>query len=114
MTSLASWLIAFTLTVAVELPVVLAMTRGNDLGWRRCCGIVLLGQLITHPLVWFIFPTIPGITGNTALTLSELYAWLGEAAVYAVMGLAPTPLGALGIAGVANGLSLAAGYLLFS
>jgi hypothetical protein len=114
MSSLSSWLIAFVFTVAIELPVVLAMTRDTRIGWRRCCAIVLLGQLITHPMVWFVFPTIPGITGNTALTLSELYAWLGEAALYAVMGLSPTPLGALGIAGVANGLSLAAGLLLFS
>jgi hypothetical protein len=111
---MAGWLVAFALTVALELPVVLALTRNGKLGWRRCCSIVLLGQLITHPLVWFVFPTIPGITGSTALTLSELYAWLGEAALYAVMGLAPTPLGALGIAGVANGLSLAAGLVLFS
>ena len=108
----AGWLYAFSLTVAIELPVVLLLTQSNALTWRRRAAFGLLAQLITHPLVWFVFPTIPGITGRTALTLSELCAWIVEAGVYVLAGVAPTTLSALGVAGVANGLSLAAGVLM--
>lgn len=114
MSSLSAWAIAFVLTVAIEVPVVLALTRDSKWDWRRRSGIVLLGQLLTHPLVWFVFPTIPGITGRTALTLSELYAWLGEGALYALVGVAPTSLSAMGVAAVANGLSLAVGLIISS
>jgi hypothetical protein len=114
MSVLSAWMVAFVLTVAIEAPVVLAMTRDNRFSWRRRCAIVLLGQLMTHPLVWFVFPSIPGITGHTALTFSELYAWLGEAALYLALGLSPSALAAVGVAGVANGLSLAVGLLLSS
>jgi hypothetical protein len=106
------WLYAFLLTAAIEIPVVLVLTYGNAISWRRRASFGLLAQLVTHPFVWFIFPTIPGITGRTALTLSELYAWFAEAAVYALAGVAPTSLSALGVAGVANGLSLAVGLLM--
>jgi hypothetical protein len=114
MSYVLGWFLAFLLTVAIEVPIVVAMTRDNKMGWRRRASIVLLGQLITHPMVWFVFPTIPGITGHTAFTLSELYAWFGEAALYAALGLAPTSLGAVGVAGVANGLSLAVGLIISS
>jgi hypothetical protein len=108
----AGWLYAFSLTVAIELPVVLLLTQGNALTWQRRAGFGLLAQFITHPFVWFVFPTISGITGRTALTLSELCAWIVEAGVYVLAGVAPTTLSALGVAGVANGLSLAAGILI--
>jgi hypothetical protein len=107
-----AWLRAFLLTTVIEVPVLLALTRDSALGWQRRAAYGLMGQLMTHPLVWFVFPTIPGITGRTALTLSELFAWLGEAALYALAGVARTPLRAVGVAGIANGVSLAVGLLL--
>jgi hypothetical protein len=113
MSHLEGWLSAFVLTVAIELPVVLVLTRDSALAWQRRSAFVLCGQLMTHPLVWFVFPIIPGITGRTALTLSELWAWLGEAALYALAGVAPTALGAIGVAAVANAMSLAIGLLLY-
>jgi len=112
MSSGGGWLYAFLLTVAIELPVVLLLTQGNKLTWRRRVGFIFLAQAITHPFVWFVFPTIPGMTGRTALTVSELCAWIVEGAVYALAGLAPSSLSALGVAGVANGLSLAVGLLI--
>jgi hypothetical protein len=112
MSSVEGWLYAFLLTAAIEIPVVLALTSGSVLNWRRRAAFGFLAQLVTHPFVWFFFPTIPGITGRTALTLSELCAWIAEAAVYVLAGVAPTSLAALGVSGVANGLSLAVGLLL--
>lgn len=111
---IALWFRAFLLTTAIEVPIVLWLTREVPLpAWRRG-GISFFGQCATHPMVWFVFPYIVGLRGRTALTLSELWAWLGEAALYflALPGL--RPLRAVGIAGVANGASFALGLLLFS
>ena len=69
-------------------------------------------QLATHPLVWYAFPSIPGLAPLTALTLSELWAWVGEAAFYATTGMTRRPLGALGVSAIANGASLGVGLLM--
>ncbi len=103
------WLRAFVLTVLIEAPLVVYLTRDLPIPlWRRA-AIAVFAQFVTHPLVWYVFPFIPGLTGRTALTLSEFWAWLGEALFYAVVMKELRPLRAVGIAGIANGLSFAIG-----
>jgi hypothetical protein len=106
-----AWLIAFVVTFAVEAPVVLALTRGSSITFTRRLALVLFAQLATHPLVWFVFPAIPGLRGTTALALSEAWAWLAEAAFYALT-LDVRPTRALSISALANGASLLAGAAL--
>lgn len=106
----ARWFQAFVVTALVEVPVVLWLTRGSGPMHRRLT-IALFGQLATHPLVWFVFPFIPRLTGFEALALSELWALAAEAWLYAV-ALGLRPAAALGASGVANGLSFALGLLL--
>jgi hypothetical protein len=79
-----AWLFAFLLTVVVEAPVVLALTRDSGVPVAKRFALAFFAQLVTHPLVWFVFPAIPGLRGSTALALSEAWAWLGEAAFYGV------------------------------
>lgn len=107
-----AWLTAFLVTFVVEAPIVLALTRGSETGATRRLALVLFAQLSTHPLVWFVFPTIVGITGGTATLLSEIWACLAEAAFYALVlrGLPFTR--ALGISALANGASVLAGVAL--
>jgi hypothetical protein len=105
-------LVAFLATVAVEAPIVLALTRGSSLGAARRLGVIVFAQLATHPLVWFVFPRIAGITGHTSLLLSELWAWLGEAALYALALAGLRPTRALAVSAVANGASLLVGAAL--
>lgn len=108
----SAWLRAFLLTALIEVPVVLALTRDSAVTLRRRAMLAVFAQLTTHPLVWYVFPNVPGLDGGQALVLSEIWAWLGEAAFYAV-ALAPLrPLRAVGVAGLANGLSLGLGLLL--
>jgi hypothetical protein len=107
-----AWLLAFLVTVAVEAPVVLALTRGSEIGVARRLALIIYAQLATHPLVWFVFPHIVGLTGNGAATLSELWAWLGEAAFYALVLRGVSVTRALGISALANGASVAVGVLL--
>jgi hypothetical protein len=106
-----AWLVAFALTVAIEAPVVLALTRGSTLGAPRRLAFVVFAQLVTHPLVWFVFPAIPGLRGTTALALSEAWAWLAESAFYALT-LDVRPTRALAISALANGASLLVGAAL--
>lgn len=109
--SVGAWLSAFAMTTCIEAPIVLAATRDLPVRWPRMLALIVFAQLVTHPLVWFVFPYIPGVTGFTALVLSELWAWLAEACFFAVT-VPMRPSRALGVAGVANGISFAIGVLL--
>jgi hypothetical protein len=107
-----AWLLAFLVTVAVEAPIVLALTRGAETrAWRRL-ALVVFAQLATHPLVWFVFPYIVGLRGGTAALLSELWAWLAEAAFYALVLRGLGLPRALGVSAVANGASVLVGVAL--
>jgi hypothetical protein len=104
------WLGAFLVTCAIEIPLVLAFTRENGPPSRR--ALVALGaQLLTHPLVWFVFPGFAVLSPNAQFVAAELVAWLVEGAFYALMLRDLAPLRAFGIAGIANGLSFGLGLL---
>jgi hypothetical protein len=107
-----AWLEAFIVTVAVEAPIVLALTREVKLGWSKRLALIVFAQLATHPLVWFVFPRIAGLRGSTALMLSEAWAWLAEAVFYALTlpGVRPTRAG--GVSALANGASVLAGVII--
>jgi hypothetical protein len=108
-----AWLMAFLATVAVECPIVVALTRGHPTpAWRRAL-IAIFGQLVTHPLVWFVFPRLVGLTGLSSLALSELWAWLAEAAFYAVVLPGLSPARALGVSACANAASILVGLAIF-
>jgi hypothetical protein len=108
-----AWLLAFLATAAVEAPVVLALTRGLPTPpWRRAL-IAVFGQLVTHPLVWFVFPRLVGLSGRSSLALSELWAWLAEAAFYAVVLPGLSSARALGTSAIANAASILVGLALF-
>ena len=108
-----AWLMAFLATVAVEVPIVVALTRGHPTpAWRRAL-IALFAQLVTHPLVWFVFPRLVGLTGRLSLALSELWAWLAEAAFYAVVLPGLSPARALGVSALANAASILVGLAVF-
>jgi len=113
MPSPQAWLFAFLVTVAVEVPVVVALTRSHPTpAWRRAL-IAIFAQLVTHPLVWFVFPRLVGLTGRSSLALSELWAWLAEAAFYGVVLTGLSPARALGISAVANAASILVGLVIF-
>jgi hypothetical protein len=107
-----AWLVAFLITVAVEAPIVVALTRGLAARAPRRLALAVFAQLATHPLVWFVFPRIVGLTGRMSAILSELWAWLAEAAFYALVLPGLGPVRALGVSALANGASIAVGLLL--
>jgi hypothetical protein len=107
----AAWFAAFLLTVAVEVPIVVALTRVLPVRAGRRAALAVCAQLLTHPLVWFVFPRLAGLTGYQAMALSELWAWLAEAAFYLLVLPGLGPARALGVSAIANGASIVAGIV---
>ena len=106
-----AWLLAFLITVAVEVPIVVALTRACQVSATRRAALAVFAQLATHPLVWFVFPRIVGLTGRSSLLLSEAWAWLAETVFYliALPGLSVSR--AVAASAIANAASIAVGLL---
>ncbi len=76
-----AWLVAFGLTVAIEVPVLAWLGRRAEPSARRRTALVLFANLASHPAVWFVFPALP-LAWALTTALSETWAWLVEAALY--------------------------------
>lgn len=108
---LFAWMRAFALTLATELAVAAPLlSRHLPSVWRRL-SIVTFAQLVTHPVLWFVLPLLQ-LPRGAFLVTAELWAWLGEAALYLAAVPALPPRRALGVALAANSASLALGLLL--
>jgi hypothetical protein len=110
--ALTSWCAAFVVTALVEVPIVVAaLPAVRAPAWRRS-AVALAAQFVTHPVVWFLFPQIGALSPGEALWLSELWAWLVEAILFA-LALPGVPfLRAVGASALANGASLGVGCLI--
>lgn len=78
------WLRAFALTVAIELPVAVALLGASGrpgASISKRAGLVLFANLASHPVLWFVLSALP-LRGGWALALSETWAVLAEAALY--------------------------------
>jgi hypothetical protein len=99
------------LTLAVEWIVAFPLLAPTGAGPARRLGVVMLGNLATHPLVWFAFPQLR-LSGAERLVLSELFALSAETCTYLVVWPMLGPARAFGTSAVANGASLAVGLSL--
>jgi hypothetical protein len=106
-----SYLVALGLTLAIELPIYVALLRfGLKAAPGRALALALASNLLTHPLVWFVTPAIPGeISGfELALTVAEVLAMIAEALVLR-MGIRQRFSRLLIVSFVANAASLIVG-----
>jgi hypothetical protein len=76
---------------------------------RRAAGVVV-ANLCTHPLVWFLFPGL-ALGAGTRLALSEAWAVLAELAIYRIVWPALSIRRATLVSLAANAVSLAAGLI---
>lgn len=106
------WPQLFALTVLLELPLVLWLTAEAEPSRARRAIIILGAQLATHPLVFFFFPALP-LASFQRLALSEIFACLCEAGLYAAAFRGLSLRRALGVAFLANGFSFGAGLLIY-
>lgn len=106
----ANWLRAFGLTLLVELAIALPLLAPVEPRlWRRAAVVVVV-NLATHPLVWFLFPGL-AVGAGVRLALSEAWAVLAEMAIYRVVWPAlPIQRAAL-VSGAANAASLIVGLV---
>jgi hypothetical protein len=102
------WLVAFALTVAIEAPVVWFLVGPAEPRPMRKIGAIFYANLATHPAVWFIFPLLP-VSRGTSLALSEISAFVLEAALYAMLFDKISLRRAALVSLLANGLSLSVG-----
>jgi len=106
-----AWLRAFALTLLVEIPIAVPLLARAEPRIARRVAVVVVANLATHPLVWFLFP---GLTLGSAarLALSEVWALGAELAIYLIVWPS-LRFRRAGIASLAaNAASLAVGFLL--
>lgn len=105
------WLRAFAITVAVEALVATPLLRRAEPRVARRLAALLLVNLATHPLVWFLFP---GLATRYAIrvALSEAWAFGAEAGAYLVIWPHLGARRAFLVSLLANGASFGAGMLL--
>jgi hypothetical protein len=77
----------------------------------RRAAAVALGQLATHPLVWFVWPAL-GLPRLPFLLLAESWAVAGELVVYRLAFPSLSWARALAVSALANGVSFAVGTAL--
>lgn len=112
---MTSWIWAFSLTVVVELLVIMPWSSSRGLPRTGTLTAVATAQLLTHPALWFLFPRFEPYW--LWLTLAETLVCLVEAVVYGIWlrkegWTYPDAFGAgLGVSLIANLVSTAIGLL---
>ena len=104
---------AFCLTLLVELPAVFVLGRRLEPRPQRRVVFALLGNVLSHPAVWFVFPAF-GLGWSATTAMSEVWAWLLEAVVYRVGFACAGWRPALRLSLVANLLSFGLGLGLWA
>ena len=69
------WLLAFVWTLALELPIYTLWLHRHLRRWTLC-GLVLVVNAISHPLLWFVMPRIAPywcyvLVGETGVVIVE-------------------------------------------
>jgi len=106
-----AWLRAFGLTLLVELPLAIWLLAPVEPKPMRRVAVVVLANLATHPLVWFLFPGL-ALGAATRFALSEAWAFGAETAIYLIVWPSLRPRRAALISLIANAASVAVGLVL--
>lgn len=104
------WLSAFLFTTALEVPIVLLLTRRLGLPWPRRLAVAITAQCASHPAVWFIFPAL-GMIYRDQIIVSEAWALLSETVIYFAILERLKLSRAFAVSLLANGISYALGVL---
>lgn len=105
------WFIGFAVTVVLEAPWILAGLRAFEPDPKRRVMALLFANLLTHPLVWYLFPSMP-LQRSWSLAASELWAFVGEWVFYASFVERLTYRRAAWLSFAANGTSYVLGRLI--
>lgn len=107
----SGWLVAFLLTLTVEVPIASFLLRRAEPDRLRLVIVVVFANLATHPIVWYVI-TQPFLIGTWEYVLvAEAWAVAAEAVFYAVVFRGVTASRALAVAVVANAASFLVGWV---
>ena len=106
----ANWLRAFGLTLAIEIPIAASMLAAVEPRTARRLAGVVMANLATHPLVWFLFPGL-ALGWAARFAASEAWAFLAETAVYLIVWPSLRLRRAALVSLAANGASALAGLI---
>lgn len=106
-----AWFRAFCLTVLVE-ALVAPLLLGPRWSRQRRVAAAAVGQIATHPAVWFIFPELLSSSRAAFLVVGESWAVLLETGVYLLTLPGITARLAFRTSFAANALSFGLGVLL--
>ena len=104
------WLRAFGLTLAIEALIAVPLLRRTEPRVARRIAAVLLVNLATHPLVWFLFPGLSA-RYSVRVALSEAWALGAETGAYVVIWPQLGPKRAFVLSLLANGASFVVGVV---
>ena len=105
-----TWLVAFLLTCAIEVPIATLLLRRYGERLARTIALAFFANLATHPCVWFVFAAI--LHGAPYYAVAETFAFVVEAVFFAV-AFPRAPLARAAAASlIANGTSFAVGLLI--
>jgi hypothetical protein len=105
----SDWFTAFLLTLAVEVPVAVFLLRRAEPNLLRAAALVVFANLVTHPVVWFVWTQVFLVGTPEYVIAAEAWAIAAEAAFYAIVVRGLGPGRAILIAIVANAASFAVG-----
>jgi len=103
------WFAAFVLTLAVEVPIAVFLLRRPEPNLARAAAIVVFANLVSHPMVWFVWTQVFLIGTPEYVIAVETWAIAIEALFYSVVVRGLGPGRAVLIAVVANAASFAVG-----
>jgi hypothetical protein len=105
---------AVVLAFVIELPIAFAYAKIRKIqGMNRTLGAVALGNLITLPLVWFVFPFLK-INFLAVLAISEVFALALEATLLWLINRKNiTLVNAFALSAIMNAASFFLGALIF-
>ncbi len=108
----SDWFAAFVITLACELPVAAVLLRRAEPDLARRCLVVLVANLATHPIVWYVITQVVLVGTIEYTVVAETWAVAAEAAVLAI-AIRGLPLRtALAVSVAANATSFVAGRLI--
>jgi hypothetical protein len=105
----SGWFAAFVVTLLVEMPIAAWLLRGAEPDLGRRVAIVVLANLVTHPIVWYVLSQVFLIGTAEYALAAEAWAVVGEAIFYFVVIRGIRPERAAIVAVVANVASFAVG-----
>lgn len=108
---------AFTLTLVIEVPLIMFMAHYYQVTWQHSLGFALLASTLTHPLAWWFTWFINVIVFSPHYWLwfafTEGVVWLIESVVLS-KGLKLAWAQGLVLSGVANASSAGIGLCLWA